>query len=131
MNSLMEAIGPVFVLLVFAYMLKLYLDYRLRRKLIDAGQVDERIKYLFFSKDEAYAPSSLKWGLVLLGLGLAIIIARLLPYKWYETEISISLMFVFAGAGLLVYYFIADQRAKKHREAEKISPPNPDPNHMS
>jgi len=131
MSSFADAIAPIFILFVFAYMLKLFLDYRLRRKLIDKGLVDEKIKYLFFSKDEAYAPSSLKWGLVLTGIGLAIIIARILPYHWYETEVSISLMFIFAGAGLLIYYAIADKRAKEHRKNEKISPPDPDPNHMS
>ena len=70
---------PVLVIFpTFGLMLKWYLDYRIRKQLIDKGAVDEKVKFLNFHSSNYLAPSSLKWGLVLflVGLSLLILMAR-------------------------------------------------------
>ena len=47
----------------------------------------------------------MKWGLVLIGIGLALFIGQLFPYDIKE-EITIGGMFFLAGVGFLIYYFI-------------------------
>jgi hypothetical protein len=113
-------VAPVFVIFpVFALMLKWYFEYRTRKQLIEKGLVDENVKFLQFNKMEQYAPSSLKWGLILLFLGLALIILRILsPYV--ADEVLIGTMLIAIGLGLLVYYIIADMTRKRlEREGKR------------
>lgn len=111
------------VLIIFptlAIMLKWYLDYLTRRRLIDKGLVDEKIKYLYFDTTERYAPTSLKWGLVSLFIGAGLLIIKTLPYRFQEGEAILGVMLVAGGLGLLLYYFIAN--AARKREQEKQPP---------
>ncbi len=112
---------PVLVIFpTFAMMLKWYLDYLTRKRLIDKGLVDEKIKYLYFDTAERYAPASLKWGLVSLFIGAGLLIIKTLPYRFQEGEAILGVMLIAAGLGLLLYYFIAN--AARKREQEKQPP---------
>lgn len=112
---------PVLVIFpTFAMMLKWYLDYLTRKRLIDKGLVDEKIKYLYFDTTERYAPASLKWGLVSLFIGVGLLIIKTLPYRFQEGEAILGVMLIAAGLGLLLYYFIAN--AARKREQEKQPP---------
>jgi len=114
MNQFWEY-SPVFVIFpTFALVIKWYLEYRLKQRLIEKGIVDEKVKYLNFNQMEQYAPSSLKWGLVSLFLGLGIIITT--SFTYLEGETILGIMLVSAGLGLLVYYGIANTLRKKHLE---------------
>ncbi len=86
------------------FVVKAVLDYFMRRRLIDKGLVDKNVKYLF--KYGSPSLSSLKWGMVLVGIGSAVIIGKLAPYRWSD-EATISGMFILAGLALIIYYFIA------------------------
>lgn len=98
------------------FIFKLFLDFLTRRKLIQSGNIDENIKYLYFNnRPEPQGPSSLKWGLVFVGLGLAVVIGQILPYPWERGEIIFSLMLLFSGIGLLINYGVV---AKKQKEAQ-------------
>ncbi len=101
-------IGGLAALATIAIIIKLALDYRMRRQLIDKGMVDENIKYLSRTNGETRPLSSLKWALVLIGLGLAVVVGQLVPHRMTE-EITFAGMFLFAGLGLLVYYLIASK----------------------
>lgn len=111
MNSLFEVVPVVVIFGVFAYMLQAFLDYRVRMKLIDKGLVDEKIKHLFAQRAQSGMPASLKWGMVLIGMGLAIVIGRFFPYDIAD-EVTVSGMFIFGGLGLLIYA-ILDYRARR------------------
>ena len=76
----------------------------MRKKLIEKGLVDKNVKYLF--KYGSPAQSSLKWGMVLVGIGIAIIIGRLVPYRWSD-EVTVSAIFILAGLALIIYYIIS------------------------
>lgn len=99
-------IPPVAFFIIVAIIIKMFLDYRMRRRLIDKGLVDENIKHLFPNESVNQRLSALKWGLVLVGIGVAVLIGQLFPYR-ISDEITISLMFIFSGIGLLLFYIVA------------------------
>lgn len=60
-------------------------------------------------------PSTLKWGMVLLGVGVGILIGRILAEYTVlgEAESFFSMVFLCGGLSLLVYYFIEKGIVKK------------------
>jgi hypothetical protein len=92
-------------------MIKIVSDSAVRRKLIEKGMVNADAQYLFASGVNG-APSSLKWGMVLIAVGGAILVGQLAPYSISE-EVTISAMLIMAGLALIVYYFIAGRMTKK------------------
>ena len=113
--------APIFVLgVIFASILlftKMISDNRMRNKLIEKGMVNEDVKYLYGNRFEGSVPSSLKWGIVLTGIGLAFLIGRLVPEE-IEAEITISAMFLLAGLGLIIYYLIGKNMKGRIQEKE-------------
>jgi hypothetical protein len=110
--------GVFIVAIIFFALLgavKVFADNRIRSKLIDKGLVDENVKYLYGGHMDANVPSAMKWGLVLIGVGTAFLIGQLVPYEM-EMEVTIGAMFVLAGLGLMIYYFLAKSMMKKDRD---------------
>ena len=54
------------------------------------------------------SPSTLKWGMVFLGVGIGILLGRILAeYTMLgEEESFFSMVFLFGGLALLIYYFL-------------------------
>jgi len=77
MEHFFEVLMPIAVIGSFAVIIKIMLDARTRNKLIDKGLVDEKVKYLFsrYHGPEQRKLSNLKWGMVLVGIGLAALLA--------------------------------------------------------
>ncbi|MEJ2634317.1 MAG: hypothetical protein P8184_03370 [Calditrichia bacterium] len=100
-----DFIIPVTLFLVIGWIIKVLSDNRLRQRLIEKGEIDENIKQLVVGTGHAQL-SSLKWGLVLIGLGLALFIGEMFPQDINE-GVTVGGMFLFAGIGFLVYYFVA------------------------
>lgn len=96
----------------FVAMVKILSDNRTRQMLIKQGQIDENVKYLYQSHMADHVPSSIKWGLVLIGIGLAFIVGQIVPHD-IQGEITVGSMFMLSGLGLVVYYFLARHWAKK------------------
>ena len=94
---------------------KILSDNKIRSKLIDKGMLDENVKYLYSSRLEYHVPAALKWGMVLIGIGLAFLIGQLGPSD-ITGEITVGSMFLLAGLGLISYYFIAKGMAKRYEE---------------
>lgn len=110
---------PVIIIFpTFALMFKWYFEYRTRKQLIEKGLVDEKVKYLQFNRWDQFAPGSLKWGLVFLFVGAAIIILRIIS-EYIPGEIILGTILLAAGLGLLVYYLIADAAMKRHQQNQK------------
>ncbi len=120
-----DFIGPLSFFVACIFIVKIVLDYRLKRKLLEKGEIDKNITHLFFGQAEHYAPSSLKWGLVLIGIGLAVVVGLMMPYDYDRGEITFSLMLIFAGIGLLIYYFFANKKIKELRGPQKYNSPSP------
>ena len=107
----------VMVFGAFVLMFKIVADYLTRKRLIEKGLVDEKVKYLYRGSAEAQALSNLKWGIVLIGIGLAAVLSYWFPDSVSE-EGTIGLMFIFGGVGFLAYYFMAPRMIKKNRESQ-------------
>ncbi|NIR50534.1 hypothetical protein GWO43_18635 [candidate division KSB1 bacterium] len=104
-------IVPAFFFSVVA-IIKIISDNALRKKIIETGVVDENIKYLYANRTSNQVPSSLKWGMILIAVGAAILVGQLVPYSFQE-EATISGMLILAGVALIVYYFLASRMMKK------------------
>jgi hypothetical protein len=116
--NLVEVLPLLIIFPTIFLIIKISLNYSTRKQLIQKGLINEDVKHLFYSNGnsiERYLPSSLKWGLVMVFAGAALVVIKLLPY-YIEGEVVFGVMLIAAGAGLLVYYAIA---SKKARDAEK------------
>ncbi len=112
-----ELVPIVIVPVIFFTLLaivKTVSDNSVRRKIIDKGIVDENVGFLFRREYADYLPNSLKWGMVLVALGVAILIGQLVPYAIQE-EATISSMFILGGLALILYYVLT----RGNQETEK------------
>ena len=123
MANLNEVLIPIVVLAGFAFIIKIILDYATRGKLINKGMVDESIKYLYLGKPEGQVASSLKWGMVAIGIGAAIFVGQMVRPSLQE-EVTIGCMFLFGGIGLVIYYVITRKTLERSRK-ENSGPPVP------
>jgi hypothetical protein len=112
----LEFIGPASVMIAFFIavfsIVKVIVENRTRRMLIEKGMADEKVKFLFADVPEQRRLSSLKWGFVLIGLGIALIIGQFLPYRDSD-QVTFALMLLFAGTGFVLYAFMMQRHLKK------------------
>lgn len=105
-----EILIPIASFITIAVCIKIISDHKIRRRLIEKGLVEEKIKYLYPNSFQPLA--SVKWGLVLIGIGAAFLIGRVFSREISE-EITIGLMFLFAGIGFIVYYVMAKKQVEE------------------
>lgn len=112
MNNL-EILIPITLFYIVYLIIKTVSDNRVRQKLIDKGLVDEKVKYLFVKNTEMQPMPSLKWGIVLIAVGIALFINAMFPLLM-EGPASFGFVSILAGFAFVVYYFIA----KNQKETE-------------
>lgn len=110
-----DLIPMTFFIIVFL-IVKLVYDYKLRRLALEKGLVDQNLKFPFEDRFEGGVPGALKWGFVLVGIGLAIVIGRMFPDDMVE-QVTVGCIFLFAGLGLVLYYFVANRLLAEKKEA--------------
>jgi hypothetical protein len=111
---------PVLILAVIGYfvlaLVQVVSENRIRAKLIEKGLVDEKIKALFEPRQVMEAASSLKWGLVMIAVGLAFLLTFAIQ-SWVPNEIrgeiTAGAVFSMAGLAMIIYYAIARSKEKK------------------
>ena len=109
-NLIPIIIVPV-VFFSFVAIIKIVSDNWLRRKIIDKGLVKEDLKYLSTVGYSSQPLSSMKWGMALVGIGLALMVPEL--FSSVTDETLVGLMFIFAGLAFLIYYFIAKSQSQE------------------
>ncbi len=114
MGNFWEILPPMAFFIVAAWALKIILDHKTRQKLIDKGIMDENIKFLYADKLARNGRSSLKWGMVSVAVGVAVLIGMYAPDD--DGKLTIGAMFTLAGLALIIYYFIASRLFKDHNE---------------
>ncbi len=114
MDKAWEMLPLVVFFGVVAYVIKIILDNATRKKLIDKGMVDENVKYLYLDKPSSQTLSALKWGMVAIGIGIAIFVGQMVQYDLRE-EVTIGCMFILGGLALVIYYPIANRMLDKHK----------------
>lgn len=109
-NMVPIIIVPVIFFSIVA-IVRIISDNVVRRHVIEKGLMDENVKHLFARSSSDNVPGSLKWGMVLIAVGAAILVGQFVPYAIKE-EITISGMFIMGGLALILYYFIASKMMK-------------------
>ena len=114
-------VGIVFASIVAV--VKIIADAVTRRRIIEKAATDPQANQVYFTHPELMNLSSLKWGMVLVGIGLAWLFSRWMPYYWHD-ETVFGLMFLLAGIGMLAYYPIAQKKIKRIEQQERRFPPS-------
>ncbi len=124
MNALSNS--PVLLLAVLAWALvttaRTFSEHRTRRKLMEARLDDREIRAFLARPERADLFASLKWGLLLVGVGMGLVTAQFLPYGG-EDPITYGLMFLYGGLALLLYHVIAAVIARRDRERDAREAP--------
>jgi hypothetical protein len=117
-----DVIGPALVLGVIFWgivaVIREVAQSKLRQRVLDKGANPANINMQgLFARETCscsrYSP--LKWGMILVGIGLVLLIAQILPRE-VSDEATIGAMLVVAGVCLLVFHFIvpaADKTEEK------------------
>ncbi len=113
-------VGIIFFSIVA--IVKIVADAATKRRLMERVATDEKAAQALLTHPELMNLSSLKWGMVLVGIGLAWLVSRWMPYYWHD-ETVFGLMFLLAGIGMLVYYPIAQKKVKSLEQEERSHPP--------
>ncbi len=120
MEKLVDAVGLIGFFVATAFIVRIIFDYKIRAKLIEKGMVDENIKYLYAQRPETQTLSSLKWGIILIAVGVPVFIGRVVLIQMVPPDsadaITIGGMLVCSGLGLCLYYLIASRKMRKIKE---------------
>jgi hypothetical protein len=120
--DLEEALVPLGFFAMVAYISKLIGETRIRRKVLDEQASPEVADSLLASRrSEPSALSSLKWGLVVLALGVSIIFIEAIGLA-FESPLAYGFVMLSAGIGLLGHYLIARDDLQNQSTASASSP---------
>lgn len=114
-----EILVTAIVFTAIVTIVKIVADNRTRNRLIEKGQVNENLRYLFTSySDKVKVRSNLKWGFVFLGIGVGLVVKQVLPF-YISDETALGVMFVLAGVGFFVYYYVARGQLEENGASNK------------
>ncbi len=115
-----EVLVPIVVVptifFTFYMIIKTISDNVVRKKLVDKGIVDEKVTALFQTKIVNNPEVSLKYGMILIAVGIAVLLGMYAPRSMQE-EITISGMFLLGGLALVLYYFFTSKKHSNENEA--------------
>ncbi len=105
----MEFLIPIAFFTIIYMIVRTVSENRTKRQLIDRGLVDEKAKMLFTTQMRDNPLQSLKWGLVLIGIGVALAVGEMFPRTFTEGGVM-GLMMLFAGLAFIVYFVLAKKK---------------------
>lgn len=115
-----EILVPLGFFAAIVWIVKIISDNRIRRKVLDQRVSDELAEAIL--KKDASEPSALgalKWGLIVLAVGGALVLVEMLSID-VDEPLAYGLLFLAAGGGLVAYYLIVSQhdeeRSAKNEE---------------
>lgn len=91
---------------------KILADNWTKRRLTAAHVSDETVRALFANDREGAVVGALRWGLMLCGVGVALVMIQFLPYDFTD-PLAYGLILLLAGGGLLAHYAILDRWRRK------------------
>jgi len=103
----MEALIPIVMFGLVAWIIKFSSDNKLKRYMLDKGVTAETMQMMFSQPVRDNTPASLKWGLVLTAVGLGAFIG--LNFADGQDEYVLASMLLCGGLALVVYYIIASR----------------------
>ena len=114
-NELKDVLMPLSIIGSFGasiyWFTKVMTDYILKKKMIEKGFVNEDAQALFKINQQADGKySSLKWGLITLSAGLALIAIEFVN-MYRSSSLPYGIFAVFVSIGFLAYYFIVQKKS--------------------
>lgn len=101
--------GPFISMVAFSVVIAVIiialLNYRLKKRIIELGQIDEN-SLKFLTKSLGSKSEALKWGLILMFGGIGLIIIEYIPSKSYQSFLPYGIEAVSLAVGFFVYYYI-------------------------
>ena len=88
---------------MIGYVTRVISDNRVKRELVSMNADKETIDYLFLRAPEQSYENNLKWGIVIVAIGVAFGLMEVLGLN-AEQPMTYALLFVFSGGGLLGFY---------------------------
>jgi hypothetical protein len=101
----------VFVFIVIAVVIIAWYNYRLKKRIIDSGPIDnDAINFLKNLVDSG--AEQLKWGCVLFMSGFGLVVTHYLSYD-EDSVLPYGIEIMFIAAGFLIYYFFITLKHKQ------------------
>jgi hypothetical protein len=110
-----EELIPITLFVVIGAIVKMIIDGRTRRHLIDKGILEASTQKILATEMEMSIFSNLKWGLVMVAVGAVVLIARIADVYWLEREGVFGVVLIAIGTAFLVYYPMAKRRYESLR----------------
>ena len=89
---------------LFIGLARIVSDGRTRRRLIEAGATAEVVRAVTPAiRDDLGVYSALKWGIVILAGGLALVVIQFMPFRDNDPIVP-GILMVFVGGALLIYW---------------------------
>lgn len=95
--------------------IKLITNYRLKKRMIDAGLVDEQSMEFLKDGSKEDHNSSLKWGLILFFIGIPLMLIESLDW-YYDTAAAGGVIMTGASLGFIVYFIFMRREMKRKGE---------------
>ncbi|CAM0997562.1 DUF6249 domain-containing protein [Rhodanobacter sp. Root179] len=105
-----EILIPIVLFICIAYTIKVVVDARVRGRMIGAGGSEELVKSILLDEEQRRRHSSLRWGIVLIFVGLAFGLIQWFGWQ----EVTPGMVAVLAGAtglGNLVSFAVSRKLA--------------------
>lgn len=118
----MEDLTPVLVLaVIFGSILAIvYLSIRRKERMAMMEKGVDAAMFVTPHKNTAY---SLKYGIMLIGVALGILIGKILAtteaFMYEEEAAYFSMIFLFGGLGLVIYYFLS-KKMNREDDSDKL-----------
>ncbi len=107
------------VLITFAFtgfttigIIKGITNYRLRRRMIESGLINEEAMELLKEGGKESYYSSLKWGLILFFSGIGLIIINTMDF-YYDSTAAYGIVITAASLGFLIYFMFMKKEIRK------------------
>lgn len=110
-----EELIPITLFVVVAAIVKMVIDGRTRRHLIDKGIMEASTQKILATEMEMSIFSNLKWGLVMVAVGAVVLISRIADVYWLEREGVFGVVLIAIGVAFLIYYPMAKRRYESLR----------------
>jgi len=109
---MLDLIGIIALMFFILALVKQIMGHRLRNKILSKETPpDVMARLLEPESSRSRAMGSLKWALVLIGVGLGVALGQFMPSRMQD-NITMAGIFVFAGLGYFIYYLIALRTAR-------------------
>ncbi|MBN2174755.1 MAG: hypothetical protein JW731_11530 [Bacteroidales bacterium] len=121
----MLELTPVLVLaIIFGSIIAIvYLGIRKKERM---AMLEKGVDASLFETSKKKSAQSLKYGILLIGVALGILIGKLLAttsaFMYEEEAAYFSMIFLFGGLALVIYYFMARKMMQDDRDNNSLTP---------